>query len=151
MNLIKEYLKVSIEAKKTLKKEIERIDKVVQTLAIAQAEQNILLEEFKKQSFKEKYREEHKKSKRIRKTIKGDEKIMRYEIDEEFYNKISNITDVDYEYKYGTIDYTSIEPMLSDLLCAYDSLKEEFEDFKRYIDNKDENEYDPYDMYREYN
>lgn len=74
---------------------------------------------------------------------------MRYEIDEEFYNKISNITDVDYEYKYGSIDYTSIKPMLSDLLCAYDSLKEEFEDFKRYIDNKDENEYDPFDVAKE--
>lgn len=74
---------------------------------------------------------------------------MRYEIDEEFYKKISNITNVDYEYKYGSVDYTSIEPMLSDLLCAYDSLKEEFEGFKRYIDNKDENEYDPFDVAKE--
>lgn len=70
MNLIKEYLKVSIEAKKSLKKEIERIDKVVQTLAIAQAEQNLLLDEFKKQSFKEKYREEHKKVKELEKQLK---------------------------------------------------------------------------------
>lgn len=74
---------------------------------------------------------------------------MRYEIDEEFYNKISNITDVDYEYKYGTIDYTSIEPMLSDLLCAYDSLKEEFEDFKHYID-QEKTEYDPFDIAKEH-
>ena len=70
MNLIKEYLKVSIEVKKSLKKEVERIDKVVQTLAIAQAEQNILLEEFKKQTFKEKYREEHKKVKELEKQLK---------------------------------------------------------------------------------
>lgn len=74
---------------------------------------------------------------------------MRYEIDEEFYNKISNITDVDYEYKYGTIDYTSIEPMLRDLLCAYDSLKEEFEDFKHYID-QEKTEYDPFDIAKEH-
>lgn len=74
---------------------------------------------------------------------------MRYEIDEEFYNKISNITDVDYEYKYGSIDYTSIKPMLSDLLCAYDSLKEEFEDFKHYID-QEKTEYDPFDIAKEH-
>lgn len=76
---------------------------------------------------------------------------MRYEINEELYNRISNITNVDYEYKGGSIDYTSIEPMLYDLLCELENVKEEFEDFKKYIDNKDENEYDPYDMYREYN
>ena len=74
---------------------------------------------------------------------------MRYEIDEEFYNKISNITDGDYEYKYGSIDYTSIETMLSDLLCAYDSLKEEFEDFKHYID-QEKTEYDPFDIAKEH-
>lgn len=74
---------------------------------------------------------------------------MRYEIDEEFYKKISNITNVDYEYKYGSIDYTSIKPMLSDLLCAYDSLKEEFEDFKHYID-QEKTEYDPFDIAKEH-
>lgn len=74
---------------------------------------------------------------------------MRYEIDEEFYKKISNITNVDYEYKYGSVDFTSIEPMLSDLLCAYDSLKEEFEDFKHYID-QEKTEYDPFDIAKEH-
>ena len=70
MGLIKEYIKVSIETKKMLKNDLKRIDKVVQTLAIAQAEQNLLIEEFKKQSFKEKYREEHKKVKELEKQLK---------------------------------------------------------------------------------
>lgn len=70
MRLIKEYILVSIEAKKSLIKEIRRIDKVVQTLAVAQAEQTILLDEFKKQSYKEKFREEHKKVKELTKKLK---------------------------------------------------------------------------------
>lgn len=76
IRLIKKYIKMKLEAKIALKKEIARIDKVVQTLAIAQAEQNILIEEFKKQSFKEKFRAEHKKVKELEKKLKEIEKYV---------------------------------------------------------------------------
>ena len=68
--LIKEYLKISIECKKSLKKEIRRIDGVVKTLAIAQAKQNILFEEMSKESYKTKFKEEHKKFKDYEKESK---------------------------------------------------------------------------------
>jgi hypothetical protein len=61
--LIKRYFKLKIECKESLRKEIRRIDKVVKTLALAQAEQNILLEEFNKASYKTKYLNEHRKLK----------------------------------------------------------------------------------------
>lgn len=70
MKLMKEYLKVSIASKKMLIKDIKRLDNVVNTLAIAQAEQCLLIDEFKKQSYKEKYREEHKKVKELEKQLK---------------------------------------------------------------------------------
>lgn len=71
VGLIINNLKENIEAKIMLKREIKRIDEVVNTLATAQAEQCLLIEEFKKQSYKEKYREEHKKVKELEKQLKG--------------------------------------------------------------------------------
>lgn len=69
-NLIKEYLKISIEAKKILKKDLKRIDEVVQTLALTQASQNIIIEELTKDSYKTKFKEEHKKFKDYEKESK---------------------------------------------------------------------------------
>lgn len=68
--LIKEYLKTSIEARKSFKKELKRIDSVVNTLAIAQAKQNILFEEMSKESYKTKFKEEHKKFREYEKESK---------------------------------------------------------------------------------
>ena len=80
-NLIKEYLKESTFAKKSLKKEIKRIDKVVMQLAEIQTEQWYLLEEYKKDSYKEKYKQEHSKCleqekeiSKLKKEIKNYEK-----------------------------------------------------------------------------
>jgi hypothetical protein len=64
-NIYIKYLKDIFETKikKMNELEIRRIDKVVKTLALAQAEQNILLEEFNKASYKTKYLNEHRKLK----------------------------------------------------------------------------------------
>jgi len=70
-NLFIKYIKVSIEAKKGLIKDIRRIDKVVQTLALAQVEQNYLIEELKKDSYKTKWKNEHKKFKEYEKESKA--------------------------------------------------------------------------------
>jgi hypothetical protein len=70
-NLFIKYIKVSIEAKKGLIKDIRRIDKVVQTLALAQVEQNYLLEELSKDSYKTKWKNEHKKFKEYEKESKA--------------------------------------------------------------------------------
>jgi len=67
---MKEYFKTKIQYYKNLNKEIKRIDKVVQTLAEAQAEQCYLLEELKKDSWKEKFKREHKKFKEYEKESK---------------------------------------------------------------------------------
>ena len=67
---MKEYLKQKIEAKRSLKKEIKRIDKVVNQLAEIQVEQCYLLEELKKDSWKEKFKREHKKFKEYEKESK---------------------------------------------------------------------------------
>ena len=49
---------------------------------------------------------------------------MYYKIDEELYNKIKEITGMDYE-KYGDfINAEEITNILKDLICEIDSLKE---------------------------
>jgi hypothetical protein len=70
-DLIKRYLKIKIQAKTSLRKEIRRIDEVVQALALAQVEQNYLIEEIKKDSYKTKWKEEHKKFKEYEKESKA--------------------------------------------------------------------------------
>ena len=71
-NLIKEYLKISIETKKGLKKNLKKMNDIIETIAQAEAEQNLLLEEFKKESYKTKYLEEHKKYKELLKKYKEE-------------------------------------------------------------------------------
>lgn len=59
------------------------------------------------------------------------------EISKENYKKIQEITITDYE----GLDFVTkvlikedfIEPLIEDLLIAYDSLKEEFEDYKKNV------------------
>lgn len=56
--------------------------------------------------------------------------------------------------RFNGADTVTVDDLLNEienLVWELEAAKEEFEDFKRYIDNKDENEYDPYDTYREYN
>ena len=79
---MKEYLKQKIEAKRSLKKEIKRIDKVVQTLAEIQVEQCYLLEELKKDSWKTKFQNEHKKFKDYEKESKDIINTLQQELKE---------------------------------------------------------------------
>lgn len=79
---MKEYLKQKIEAKRSLKKEIKRIDKVVQTLAEIQVEQCYLLEELKKDSWKEKFKKEHQKFKEYEKESKDIINTLKQELKE---------------------------------------------------------------------
>lgn len=69
--LIIEYLKESIETKKMIKKDLNRIDEVVKTLAETQAEMFMLIEEHKNESYKEKFLKEHKKFKEYEKEAKN--------------------------------------------------------------------------------
>lgn len=64
---MKEYFKLKKENKKIVKDEIARIDEVVKQLAEVVAGQNLIIEELKKDSYKEKYRKEHKKFKEYEK------------------------------------------------------------------------------------
>lgn len=67
---IKEYLKLKIVSKKMMIREIKRIDKVVKQLAEVTAGQQLLFEEYSKESYKEKYKNEHKKVKELEKRVK---------------------------------------------------------------------------------
>jgi predicted RNase H-like nuclease (RuvC/YqgF family) len=64
---MKEYLKIKFISKKMMINEIKRIDDVVGQLSQVIADHNIFLEELKKDNYKEKYREEHKKYKTLEK------------------------------------------------------------------------------------
>lgn len=68
---MKEYFKLKKENKKRVKDEIARIDEVVKQLAEVVAGQNLIIEELKKDSYKEKYRKEHKKFKELEKESKA--------------------------------------------------------------------------------
>lgn len=70
LKLIKDYLKLSIETKKMLKKDLKKIDQIVKTLAQTQIEQGYLIDEYKKESYKTKFKEEHKKVKQLEKQLK---------------------------------------------------------------------------------
>ena len=72
--LLKQYLILSIETKKGLKKEIKRLDEVVGQLLITTAKNNTLFEEYSKASYKTKYLEEHKKYKELLKKYKEEVK-----------------------------------------------------------------------------
>lgn len=64
---MKEYLKIKFISKKMMINEINRIDEVVGQLSQVIVDHNIFLEELKKDNYKEKYREEHKKLKDLEK------------------------------------------------------------------------------------
>lgn len=68
---MKEYWNLKKEYKKSLKKEIQRIDEVVKQLAEIVAGQNLIIEEMQKDSYKEKYKKEHKKFKEYEKESKA--------------------------------------------------------------------------------
>lgn len=69
---MKEYLKIIFISKKMMIKEINRIDEVVGQLAEVVAGQNLIIEELQKDSYKEKYRTEHKKLKELEKKLKKE-------------------------------------------------------------------------------
>ena len=64
---MKEYLKIKFMSKQMMIKEINRIDEVVNQLAQVLVDQQNFLEELKKDNYKEKYRQEHKKYKDLEK------------------------------------------------------------------------------------
>lgn len=77
-------------------------------------------------------------------------------IDKEVYEKISEITGVDYEgmyYKDPDIDYLlvfsdAVNNMLEDMLVEYNRKVEELEDQKEYCDQWHVNrDFDPYEEY----
>lgn len=68
---MKEYFKLKKENKKIVKDEIARIDEVVKQLAEVVAGQNLIIEELQKDSYKEKFKEEHKKFKEYEKESKA--------------------------------------------------------------------------------
>lgn len=68
---MKEYFKLKKENKKRVKDEIARIDEVVKQLAEVVAGQNLIIEELQKDSYKEKFRKEHKKYKELEKESKA--------------------------------------------------------------------------------
>lgn len=80
---MKEYLKIKIISKKMMIDEINRIDEVVNQLAEVVAGQNLIIEELQKDSYKEKYRTEHKKFKDYEKESKA--------IIEELTNEIKSL------------------------------------------------------------
>lgn len=72
--LIKQYLTLCIKTKKGLNKEIERLDKLTIQLYELLADQQVLIEEFREESYKTKYLEEHKKYKKLLKKYKDEVK-----------------------------------------------------------------------------
>lgn len=64
------YLKTKTKTHKAIIKELDRMEEIIKTIISIQAEQNIILEEYKKESYKTKYIEEHKKYKELLKKYK---------------------------------------------------------------------------------
>ena len=62
---MKEYLKIKFISKKMMIDEINRIDEVVNQIAEVVAGQNLIIEYLQKDSYKEKYKNEHKKLKEL--------------------------------------------------------------------------------------
>lgn len=71
LKLIKEYLKLCISSKKSLKKEIARLDKVIKQLYEITAKQELLFEEYSRKSYKEKWKKEHEKLKELEKILES--------------------------------------------------------------------------------
>lgn len=61
LKLIKEYLKLSIFARKSFKKEIKRLDKVIEQLYEITARQEIMFSEYADKSYKTRFKKEHEK------------------------------------------------------------------------------------------
>lgn len=70
--LIKQYLTLCIKTKKGLNNEISRLDDLVKQLYELLADQQVLIEEFRQESYKTKYLEEHKKYKELLKKYKEE-------------------------------------------------------------------------------
>lgn len=76
-------------------------------------------------------------------------------IDKELYEKISEITGIDYEaitYKDPDIEYVlvftdAVVNMLEDLLAEYHHKEEELSDHKAYCEEWHYTKYDPYEEY----
>lgn len=66
------YLKTKTKTHKAIIKELDRMEEIIKTIISIQAEQNIILEEYKKESYKTKYLEEHKKYKELLKKYKEE-------------------------------------------------------------------------------
>lgn len=63
--LIKEYLQLCIYSKKSLKKEIRRLDALTKQLYEITARQEILFDEYSQKSYKTKWKKEHEKLKEL--------------------------------------------------------------------------------------
>lgn len=68
--LIKKYWKLKIECKTSERKQLKRLDDVTKQLYEIVAGMNVLMEEFKDESYKTKFKEEHKKFKDYEKEVK---------------------------------------------------------------------------------
>ncbi|MEE3344283.1 MAG: hypothetical protein VZS44_09355 [Bacilli bacterium] len=66
------YLKTKTKTHKAIIKELDRMEEIIKTIISIQAEQNIILEEYKNNSYKTKYLEEHKKYKELLKKYKEE-------------------------------------------------------------------------------
>lgn len=71
LKLIKEYLKLCISSKKSLKKEIARLDKVIKQIYEITARQELLFDEYSRKSYKEKWKKEHEKLKELEKILES--------------------------------------------------------------------------------
>ena len=69
-DLIKRYLKIKIYSITSLRKEIKRLDDVTKQLYEITAGQQIIIDEYKDDSYKTKFKEEHKKRKEYEKEAK---------------------------------------------------------------------------------
>lgn len=85
-NLIKEYLKLCIDSKKSLRKEIKRLDAVTKQLYEVTAAQQELFDEYSKTSYKKKFNNEHKKAKTLEQE-NNNMKILLQKYKPEIYNK----------------------------------------------------------------
>lgn len=72
INLMIRYWKLKIQCKTTERKELQRLDEVTKQLYEVVANMNILVEEFKDESYKTKFHEEHKKYKDLLKKYKEE-------------------------------------------------------------------------------
>lgn len=70
--LIKEYLKLCITSKKSLKKEINDLNKCVKQLYEITAGQQRLFEEYSKTSYKTKFKKEHEKVKELERIVESE-------------------------------------------------------------------------------